>query len=119
MVIVLGDAPMHDPDKKACLELVEKAHSKPEALTGRKVPTGSKKKKFLVRPWVFNCIQSGRAPPTTTNFREITEAGGGKLVSLQDASEVTTEILMLTFGEEWEDELNIFIDIYFSAVGKR
>lgn len=118
VVIVVGDAPMHDADKEDCLELITKAHKEPDKLVGkRKVGTGGKKKrKGTVRPWIFNTIRTGRAPMTQRNFEEIARAGGGTAVMLTDSGEVTRQILLLTFGEEWKKELEIFISIYRAAV---
>lgn len=121
VVIVIGDAPMHEEDTKECLELIRRAHEEPETLLGRRrVSTGgegSAESRSTVRPWTFSVIRTGGKPQTVRNFGQIVRAGGGTVVVLSNAAQVTHKVFLVTFGSEWKEELEVFLEAY-SKVGR-
>jgi len=77
-VVVIGDAPPHDPDVEGMLERVEQAHRK--------------------QGFVVSAVSTGRQ--VIPEFAQLAEAGGGQSLLLGSAEQLTVELLLLSLGEE-------------------
>ena len=138
LVLVIGDAPAHDADEAAMLELVRTARDRPlEA--AKSSPTG---KKAPVRPFVTSTIAINEGPKD--QFARIAAAGGGTAVTLTTATpgppaggrgappppppaaaaggakkantsvqQIVEHILLLSFGASHRTQLQRFVRTYF------
>lgn len=125
LVLVIGDAPAHEEVLTGLVEMVKRAHDQPFSrakgpVTGAKVPS-------KLRPFITSCIAT--SPAARPHFEAIATAGGGACVLLpmtapntKDVSsaqskavqEVVRHVLKLSFGTQYEAQLNLFADVYFT-----
>lgn len=125
LVLVIGDAPAHEEVLTGLVEMVKRAHDQPFS-RGKGPVTGAKKPAKL-RPFITSCIAT--SPAAKAHFDAIAAAGGGACVVLPIAApngkdvasaqskavqEVVRHVLKLSFGSQYEAQLNQFADIYFS-----
>jgi hypothetical protein len=112
VVVVIGDAPPHPEVIDDACKLVKEARNKP---FGRAIVESGPVKKRIT-PFVTNTIavsQGTRANPQTEEaFQKIADAGGGKYTVLANSEDIAQQILLLSFGEEWEPFLGPFIEWY-------
>ncbi|MEY4674553.1 MAG: hypothetical protein RL148_2337, partial [Planctomycetota bacterium] len=125
LVLVIGDAPAHEEVLTGLVEMVKRAHDQPFSrakgpVTGAKVPS-------KLRPFITSCIATN--PAAKPHFEAIAAAGGGACVLLPMAApngkdvasaqskavqEVVRHVLKLSFGTQYEAQLNLFADVYFT-----
>lgn len=123
VVILCGDAAAHSADLESMYALVKQMHEAPDKLS-KIVLSG---KKGPVKPFIVSCVHTllepdlkGRKPPpdpaadrarvlTETCFRKIAANGGGTYVVASQAAEVIVQLLVLSFGTEWEDQIRPFL----------
>lgn len=122
MVIILGDAPPHAPQRAT--QLARQAREHPDAvLNPRRGTVTGDRRGARIRPFLTSTVavgQMGPAPVTTHAFRQISEAGGGAYVAFSTrgpSRQVTTDIVRrlveLSFGERYLAEARRLVDVYF------
>lgn len=117
IIIIIGDAPPHKQDEAKAYKLAEDAHNLRLGLfkKSKRVLTGSGKtdNKNLIPKFIINTIvTSGGGGDVGRTFSEIANRGGGTMVCLGDKSEIVDQILILTFGTQWETEIRKFTKIF-------
>lgn len=136
LIVIVGDAPPHEKDMDACLQMAKAAREKP--FGPKMVPTApGTPAKDAVRPFVISTVGVGIAgrvqAETEEAFKKIAEAGGGsygvfavdakamipgapqpKPSTLADGepNAIVTHLLMSAFGAEWKKPLEVFMEIY-------
>ncbi len=121
VLIVCGDAAAHDRDVARLHALVEAMHREPEKLA-KAVYSG---KPGRVRPFLVSCVHTlledgppGKHPDPADElarelaekfFRELARRGGGTYVVASKAEEVVVQLLVLSFGAEWQQEIAAFV----------
>lgn len=121
VLIVCGDAAAHDADAPRVHALAESMHRTPERLA--KVAYSGKPGR--VKPFLVSCVHTllengpagaaldpGEALARTlaeTFFRELARRGGGTYVVASKAEEVVVQLLVLSFGVEWREEIERFV----------
>lgn len=122
-IVVIGDAPCHNDAYAKAIELVKGAKDKPFGENPPDVATGGGgETKKVTRPFITSAIATGADalnPTAEQHFKGIADAGGGMYGTLvtskadKDATEkVVTQILQMSFGKEWEKEVNAFISVF-------
>ena len=125
LVLVIGDAPAHEEVMTELVDLVKRAHDQP--FSKAKGPVTGAKQPSKLRPFITSCIATN--PAAKAHFEAIAAAGGGACVLLPLATpngkdvaaaqskavqEVVRHVLKLSFGTQYEAQLNLFADVYFS-----
>ncbi|MCY2958288.1 MAG: VWA domain-containing protein [Planctomycetota bacterium] len=127
LILLIGDAPPHDEDEKALIEMVKRAHDEPFAKGKKSATTGSAAKVDL-RPFITSALATDKAAKPA--FDAIAVAGGGasvlldlakmkkvdgKLIGNQRSAgqQVAEHVLLLSFGPSYADELRVFVDVFF------
>lgn len=125
LVLVIGDAPAHEEVLTSLVETVKRAHDQPFS-KGKGPVTGAKQPSKL-RPFITSCIATN--PAAKPHFEAIAAAGGGSCVVLpisvpngkdvaqarsKAVQEVVRHVLKLSFGTQYEAQLNLFADVYFT-----
>lgn len=125
LVLVIGDAPAHEEVLQGLIDTVKRAHDQPFSrakgpVTGARQPTN-------LRPFITSCIAT--SPAAKPHFEAIAAAGGGSCVVLpisvpngkdvaqarsKAVQEVARHVLRLSFGSQYEAQLNLFADVYFT-----
>lgn len=88
-IVVLGDAPPHDPDVQKTLDLVKVLKDKVGITT--------------------NCVSTGGS--TVPTFPEIAERGGGRSLPMGEPSRLVGEVLLLVFGEPLRPAMERFVPV--------
>ncbi len=129
VVIVCGDAAAHPKDLEKMYALVEAMHRTPDQLS--KVVFSGKGTKL--RPFLVSCVhvllENPNAKPdpadalartvTERCFRAIAEKGGGTYVIASKADEVVIQLLVLSFGAEWREEIERFLVVFRELSGRK
>lgn len=88
-IVVLGDAPPHDPDVQRTFDLVKVLKDKLGITT--------------------SCVSTGGS--TVPTFPEIAERGGGRSLPMGEPSRLVGEILLLVFGEPLRPAMERFVPV--------
>jgi hypothetical protein len=138
LVIIIGDSPPHAEAKDRAIWLARNAHEKPGAVVAGRAKRSSpltgrrklKQKPEKVRPFIISTIAVGRGPAGP--FRAIAKAGGGAYVQIpgggrrggrgprgprghrgNPSHRIVRQVLTLSFGERFKEQMRAFVDIYF------
>lgn len=92
-VVVLGDAPPHQPDVEPTVKLLEQLHAQ--------------------AGFVVNTVATG-AP--VEEFKTLAKAGGGRALELGEPSKLVSEILLLIFGERLRPAMERFVPVLLEVL---
>lgn len=104
VIVVIGDAPYHPENKDWLFSIVEKfatlenrgivhaIYTDPNRLGESVSARKSREDNNVTQPFL-------------ERLKELAEKGRGKAITIEDTEKLITEILVLSFGEQWRDEL--------------
>lgn len=126
MILVIGDAPPHAEAEAELLAMVKRAYEHPFA-KGKNPTTGPAQK---LRPFITSAIATSQA--AKASFDAIAAAGGGTSVLLDGAAggkrvdgkviggapkspvrQVVEHIMLLSFGSQYQAQLEVFVATFF------
>lgn len=92
-VIVIGDAPPHQPDVEPTCQLLQQLHAQ-AGFTVHTVATNFE----------------------LPEFKQLAEAGGGRALQLGDPSKLVSEVLLLIFGEDLRPAMERFVPVLLEVL---
>jgi hypothetical protein len=126
LIVVIGDAPPHPSALQEAIDLAELAYRKPFGVEPTKIEAtrSGRSRTQGVRPFITACLgvgPRGVAAQTEESFRKIAAAGGGAYARLMTqggagdpSGEIVAHILKLSFGAQYADSLDAFVEVYLT-----
>ncbi len=96
-VLVLGDAPLHDPDLPRTLELLGALHER-LGVTTHMIST---------------------TPSPVRHFPELAKRGGGRSLEVSDPARLVSEVLVLVMGEALRPAMERFVPVLMEVTAER
>ncbi len=112
VIVLIGDAPPHEADLDETVRLVQRFREK---MGGRLAAVDTNRPVFL-RNQYQGCPPGGAVPcdivlhgEVMETFKLLAETGGGESLRFNDMERMNEVMVMLIFGADWKDYLDVFV----------